>query len=67
MKNTKDGLEILLKYCSDAKAIMRANFEVIYCGPDSIGSINEEDLERLKELGFNFSVTDRCFYKIMRR
>jgi len=64
MRKTKEGLEILLKYCIDGDDSISAEHDIIYCGPSTPEDISKEDMERLEELGFYFDDEEvDCFYK----
>lgn len=62
MRDLKNGIEILLKYCAENDMDYSAEHDIIYFGPSTAEHISTEDLQTLEKLGFYFSDEYDCFY-----
>lgn len=62
MKDLIEALTILLKYANDDRNPTYCEHDILYiCAGIELDKVNEQDLQRLDELGIFWSHSDDCF------
>lgn len=63
MKRILEGLQILIKYCSNGNGDLSAEHDVIYTSPRNASEVemNEDDKKKLDELGWFIDEENDCW------